>query len=177
MNPLDPDTDNDGISDGDEVDAGTNPIDDDSDGDGLTDGDEDTLGTDPDDADTDDDGFGDGEEVNQLDTDPLDPNDPDSTFTRTALFAPQQTQPDPEPDPEPGPDDGGGGFPWWILLALPAVAILIAAAKRPQECRHCEKDVTEQDGILVDSDGNPECPENPDGTGHEAMRRRPTLGN
>ena len=106
-----------------------------------------------------------------LDTDPLDPNNPGSGFTRTALFTPQQTQPDPEPDPEPGPDDGGGGFPWWILLALPAVAILIAAAKRPQECRHCEKDVTEQDGILVDRDDNPECPDNPDGNHHETTPR------
>ena len=40
------------------------------------------------------------EEVNLLDTDPLDPNDPAGTFTRsalftprTALFTPQQPQP------------------------------------------------------------------------------------
>ena len=165
LNPLDPDTDNDGISDGDEVAAGTNPIDDDSDGDDLTDGDEETLGTDPADADTDDDGFGDGEEVNQLGTDPLDPNDPGDPgegFTRTALFTPQQP---------PDTDDSGGGFPWWILLTIPAVAILIVAAKRPQECQHCEKQVTEQDGILVDNDGNPECPDNPNGTSHETTPR------
>ena len=163
--PLDPDTDNDGISDGDEVAAGTNPIDADSDGDGLIDGDEDTLGTDPDDADTDDDGCSDGEEVNLLGTDPLAPDDSCSTFTRSALFVPQQ------PQPEPEPDDGGSGFPWWILLALPAVAILIVAAKRPQECRHCEKKVTEQDGILVDRNDNPECPDNPDGNHHETTPR------
>ena len=41
------------------------------------------------------------------------------TFTRSALFTPQQTQPD--------TDDSGGGFPWWILLAILAVAILIVA--------------------------------------------------
>ncbi len=166
LNPLDPDTDNDGISDGDEVAIGTDPTNPDSDGDGLIDGDEDTLGTDPNDADTDNDGFSDGEEVNQLGTDPLDPNDPGSGFTRSALVTPQQ----PDPDPDPGPDDGGG-FPWWALLALPAVAILIAAAKRPQECRHCEKDVTEQDGILVDRNDNPECPDNPDGNHHETTPR------
>ena len=56
-------------------------------------------------------------------------------------------------------------------LALPAGAIFIAAAKRPQECRHCEKKVTEQDGTLVDRNGNPECPDNPDGTGHETTPR------
>jgi hypothetical protein len=172
LNPLDPDTDNDGISDGDEVAIGTDPTNPDSDGDGLIDGDEDTLGTDPLDADTDNDGFSDGEEVNQLGTDPLDPNDPGSGFTRSALVTPQQPDPEPgpDPDPEPGPDDGGG-FPWWALLALPAVAILIAAAKRPQECRHCEKDVTEQDGILVDRNDNPECPDNPDGNHHETTPR------
>ena len=53
----------------------------------------------------------------------------------------------------------------------PAVAILIAAIKRPQECRHCEKKVTEQDGILVDRNDNPECPDNPHGTGHETTPR------
>ncbi len=172
LNPLDPDTDNDGISDGDEVAIGTDPTNPDSDGDGLTDGDEDTLGTDPNDADTDNDGFSDGEEVNQLGTDPLDPNDPGSGFTRSALVTPQQPDPEPGPDPDPEPDpDDGGGFPWWTLLALPAVAILIAAAKRPQECRHCEKDVTEQDGILVDRNDNPECPDNPDGNHHETTPR------
>jgi hypothetical protein len=172
LNPLDPDTDNDGISDGDEVAIGTDPTNPDSDGDGLTDGDEDTLGTDPDDADTDDDGFSDSEEVDQLGTDPLDPNDPGGTFTRSALFTPQQPGPEPGPEPGPGPEpDDGGGFPWWTLLALPVVAILIAAAKRPQECRHCETAVTEQDGILVDRHGNPECPDNPDGNHHETTPR------
>ena len=36
--PLDSDSDNDGISDGDELSYGTNPADHDSDNDGLTDG-------------------------------------------------------------------------------------------------------------------------------------------
>ena len=166
LDPLDPDSDNDGISDGDELAAGTNPNTNDSDGDGLTDSEEQTLGTDPDDADTDDDGISDSEEVNQLGTDPLDPNDPGVTFTRSALFTPQQPQPDPDTD------DGGSGFPWWILLALPAVAVLIAVAvtKLPQRCKHCERQVAGiTGGVLVDRDGNAECVRNPDG--HETRQR------
>ena len=158
-NPLDPDTDNDGISDGDELAAGTNPNKDDTDGDGLTDGDEQSLGTSPDDADTDGDGFSDGEEVNQLGTDPLDPNDPGSGFTRTGLLGAQIPQPD--------TDNDGGGFPWWILLAIPLLLLLLIVAKRPQRCRHCEKNVSERDGILVDRNDNPECSDNPDGNHHE----------
>jgi hypothetical protein len=57
--PLDPDTDDDGLSDGLEViSVGTDPGDPDSDDDGLSDGDEvDVHGTDPLDADSDDDGL------------------------------------------------------------------------------------------------------------------------
>src|SRR5690606_27119735 len=74
--PLDADTDDDGLLDGEEVDTyGTDPLDADTDDDGLTDGDEvDTYGTDPLDADTDDGGVPDGEEVDRG-TDPLDPSD------------------------------------------------------------------------------------------------------
>jgi len=76
--PLDPDTDDDGLSDGDEVNTyGTDPLDPDSDDDGLLDGAEvQTYGTDPLDADTDDDGLGDGTEVDGP-TDPLDPDSDD----------------------------------------------------------------------------------------------------
>jgi hypothetical protein len=64
-NPLDPDTDDDGLSDGIEVNReGTDPGDPDSDDDGLTDGDEvDLHRTDPRDEDTDGDGLLDGFEV------------------------------------------------------------------------------------------------------------------
>ncbi|MFW6385481.1 MAG: MarR family transcriptional regulator, partial [Halodesulfurarchaeum sp.] len=90
----DPDTDDDGLSDGDEIDTfGTSPTEADTDGDGLTDEeevdqyetdptaedtDEDGLsdarelefGTDPNHADTDNDGLEDGNEVNVHETDP-----------------------------------------------------------------------------------------------------------
>lgn len=46
-NPEDPDSDDDGLLDGDEIDIGTDPNDNDSDGDELNDGDEVSAGTDP----------------------------------------------------------------------------------------------------------------------------------
>ena len=60
--PVDSDSDDDGINDGD-VSGGTDPIDSDSDDDGINDGDELTGGTDPIDSDSDDDGINDGDEV------------------------------------------------------------------------------------------------------------------
>ncbi|RYC10860.1 Ig-like domain-containing protein [Nocardioides zhouii] len=64
-NPNDPDSDDDGLSDGAEVNVhGTDPLNPDTDGDGLLDGAEvNTHGTDPLDADTDNDGLTDGQEV------------------------------------------------------------------------------------------------------------------
>ncbi|MEQ1506893.1 MAG: MYXO-CTERM sorting domain-containing protein, partial [Myxococcota bacterium] len=61
--PLNPDTDLDGVTDGGEVADGTNPLLDDTDGDGIDDGPEGTVGSDPLDPDTDDDGIEDGDEV------------------------------------------------------------------------------------------------------------------
>jgi hypothetical protein len=76
--PFDPDTDDDGLTDGDEVNVhGTDPLDPDTDDDGLNDGDEIALGTDPFDPDTDDDGLTDGDEVHVYGTDPLDPDTDD----------------------------------------------------------------------------------------------------
>jgi len=69
--PLDPDSDNDGLSDGAEVNTyGTDPLDPDSDNDGLNDGFEVSIGTNPALADTDGDGFSDRQERN-LGSDPL----------------------------------------------------------------------------------------------------------
>ncbi|MCK6503439.1 hypothetical protein L6R53_08590, partial [Myxococcota bacterium] len=81
--PLDPDTDDDGLGDGDEVlDIGTDPLDEDSDDDGLTDGDEvEVFDTDPLDADSDDDDLLDGEEVWETGTDPLDEDSDDDDLT------------------------------------------------------------------------------------------------
>jgi MYXO-CTERM domain-containing protein len=71
--PNDTDTDNDGLTDGNEVNThGTNPNKADTDNDGLDDGDEITNGTDPHVSDTDNDGLSDGDEVNTYGTDPND---------------------------------------------------------------------------------------------------------
>src|SRR5215471_6197666 len=62
--PRNPDTDGDGVLDGDEVHKyHTNPLNPDSDGDGLTDGEEIRLGTNPLNPDTDGDGIPDGIEI------------------------------------------------------------------------------------------------------------------
>ncbi len=74
--PDNPDTDSDGLTDGEEVLTwGTNPLNRDTDGDVLLDGDEvHTYGTDPTNPDTDGDGIPDGVEI-ATGTDPLDPLD------------------------------------------------------------------------------------------------------
>jgi len=70
--PENPDTDDDGLTDGEEVKTyKSNPLNADTDGDGLKDGDEvKTYNTDPTKADTDGDGIKDGEEVNLYKTNP-----------------------------------------------------------------------------------------------------------
>ncbi len=81
--PLNPDTDADGITDAEEVNTfGTDPLDSDTDNDDLGDGDEINVhGTDPLDADSDDDGLTDGAEVNTYGTDPLDPDSDDDALS------------------------------------------------------------------------------------------------
>lgn len=72
--PNNPDTDSDGMYDGDEVIFGSDPLTTDGDNDGLTDPQENTLGTNPNNADSDADGINDGAEV----ADGTDPANPDS---------------------------------------------------------------------------------------------------
>ncbi|MFX0022090.1 MAG: NosD domain-containing protein [Candidatus Hermodarchaeota archaeon] len=75
---LDPDSDDDGLLDGDEINTyATNPLNPDSDNDGLIDGNEiNTHGTDPLNPDTDGDTLNDGEEVLFYGSDPLNSLDP-----------------------------------------------------------------------------------------------------
>jgi outer membrane protein OmpA-like peptidoglycan-associated protein len=74
-NPLKVDTDGDGLSDYDEIfKYHTDPLKADTDGDGLNDGDEIARKTDPLNPDTDGDGLTDGDEVNKYFTNPLNPD-------------------------------------------------------------------------------------------------------
>ena len=115
--PCDSDTDNDGLSDGAEVNTYvTDPLDSDTDNDGLSDGTEvNTYGTDPLDSDTDDDGLNDATEVS-LGSDPLDPDTDDDTVLDGAdncLFIANTDQTDTDGD-GPGnacdPDDDNDGL-------------------------------------------------------------------
>ena len=149
--PLDPDTDGDGLSDGQEDvdsdgatvnsigDTGTegsgesDPLIADTDGDGLVDGDEPTLwSTSPVDVDTDDDGLWDGVEANDLGTDPTDP-DTDGGSVPDGLEVDHDLDPlDPTDDVETEYLGGSAGAGcsgtetarWGLLLLLLAFALL-----------------------------------------------------
>src|SRR5687768_9567470 len=71
VDPYGVDSDDDGLSDGDEADMGLDPENADSDDDGLSDGDEVEMGADPTAEDSDGDGYSDGDEV-EGNTDPTD---------------------------------------------------------------------------------------------------------
>ena len=163
------------------------PDTDDSDGDGLSDIVEEAGGTDPNNPDTDGDGFSDSLEVSELNSDPLDPDDPGGGTIRQALTEPEETS------------DNGGSFPTGgLIAALAGLAVaaglaltaagqalwgritqffagsilgaLILGRKRDR-CRHCNKPLTDQEGILVDEDDNYECADNPNGDHHQLKRR------
>ena len=159
----------------------------DADGDGLSGIVEQSLGTDPNNPDTDGDGFSDSMEVSKLGSDPLDPNDPGDGVIRQALTEPEETEND------------GGSFPTGgLVAALAGLAVaaglaftaagqalwgritqffagsilgaLILGRKRDR-CRHCNKLLTDQEGILVDEDDDYECSDNPDGDHHQLKRK------
>jgi len=97
------DSDGDGLLDADEVAMGTDPADSDTDDDGLSDGTEVNIhGTDPTDSDTDDDGLGDGEEVLTYDTDPNDPDSDDDGLNDGQEIKTYGTDPN-----DPDSDDDG----------------------------------------------------------------------
>ncbi|MCK6502029.1 FG-GAP-like repeat-containing protein, partial [Myxococcota bacterium] len=99
--PRDEDSDDDGCGDGVEVGAGTDPLDADGDDDGVSDCDELADGTDPGSDDSDGDGLTDGEEE-ALGTDPLDADSDDDRLTDGDEVEVHTTDPlDPDSD-----DDG-----------------------------------------------------------------------
>jgi hypothetical protein len=109
--PDNPDTDTDGLMDGEEVLTwGTDPLNRDTDGDILLDGDEvHTYGTNPTNPDTDGDGIPDGIEI-AMGTDPLNPLDPPPTVTvtsvlPTATFTPVPATATSTTTPEPLPTE------------------------------------------------------------------------
>jgi hypothetical protein len=97
-------------------DAFWNVCDPDSDGDGLNDGEEIAIGTDPDDWDTDDDGRNDWHEVTgggPIPTDPFDPDtDDDGLLDSAEVFGLNNTNPTNADTDGDGLCDGGTGTPW-----------------------------------------------------------------
>ena len=95
--PNDSDSDDDGLTDQDEVDLySTDPNSQDSDNDGLSDGEEVDLTTDPNNQDSDNDGLNDGEEVNTTMTDPNDSDSDDDTLSDGEETTTYQTDPNKE---------------------------------------------------------------------------------
>ena len=117
-----------------------------------------------------------------------DPDDPGGETSRQALTSTEETSND------------GGSFPTgglvaalaglavaaWLALTAAGQALwgritqffagsilgaLILGRKRDR-CRHCNKPLTDQEGILIDEDDNYECADNPGGDHHQLKRRR-----
>jgi hypothetical protein len=110
-NPFDPDSDDDGLTDGAEVEVhGTDPLDPDTDDDGLNDGAEIAAGTNPFDQDTDDDGLSDGDEVNVHGTNPLDPDSDDDGLLDGVEVALGLDPLDPDTDDDGIPDGQDSEF-------------------------------------------------------------------
>ena len=142
----------------------------------------------PETQDSDGDGFTDSEEVNQLRSDPLDANDPGGETVRQALTQSEETSNDDGSFPLGGLIAALAGLAVAAGLALTAagqalwgritqffagsiLGALILGRKRDR-CRHCNKPLTDQEGILVDENESYECAYNPDGDHHQLKRRR-----
>ncbi|MEE3206054.1 MAG: thrombospondin type 3 repeat-containing protein, partial [Actinomycetota bacterium] len=112
----------------------------------------------PETQDSDGDGISDSQEINQLGTDPFDATDPGDGVIRQSLTSAE-------------PEGTGSGTNWWkpVVAALAAGLLLLLVSRR-RRCQHCEKRLTDQEGILVDEDDNYECADNPDGDHHELKR-------
>lgn len=81
--PTKADSDNDGLSDLEELDEGTDPFSKDTDGDGLSDLDEvQVIGTDPTSTDSDGDGLSDAFELENMDSEALDPTVPNKRISK-----------------------------------------------------------------------------------------------
>ena len=55
-------------------------------------------------------------------------------------------------------------------IRLTGELVTVLGRKRDQ-CRHCNKLLVDQEGILVDEDDNYECSDNPDGDHHQLKRK------
>jgi hypothetical protein len=142
---------------------------------------EQSLGTDPNNPDTDGDGFSENLEITELGSDPLDPDDPGDGMIRQALTEPEETT-----------NNDEGSFPTGGLIAGLAVAAVLALTtagqalwgrvtqffagsilgalilgRKRDRCKHCNKPLTDQEGILVDEDENYDCADNPNGDHHQ----------
>ena len=123
----------------------------------------------------------------RLRSDPLDANDPDGETIRQPLTISEEAS-----------DDGsfplGGLIAALAGLAVAAGLALTAAGqalwgritqffagsilgalilgRKRDRCRHCNKLLTDKEGILVDEDDSYECADNTDDDHHELKRRR-----
>ncbi len=72
----------------------------------------------------------------------------------------------------PEPEGTGSGTNWWKpAVAVLAAGLLLLLVLRRRRCQHCEKRLTDRDGVLVDEDDNYECSDNPDGDHHQLKRK------
>jgi hypothetical protein len=129
-NPLDPDTDKDGLLDGAEIQTyTTDPLLPDSDGDGLIDGDEITRQTNPRNRDSDNDGVADGDEV-RLGIDPrkADTDDDRLLDSQENPTCPRPNDPDSDDD---GLLDGSDPSPCSASTPVPTATVQVGVTLSP----------------------------------------------